>query len=270
MKKYLIGLDLDGTLLNNNSLISETTKEYIKKLVNEGHKVVIITGRPYRGTKHFYDQLDLNTPLVVDNGAYIVSENCKEFDTFRITVSKKHMEDMIEFANDNIITSFFSVGDDLYTFNYLEEVEFFYHLNDKTNIYNNHFDFDKMPEPANFSINVKGSFADEFESYIKSKTNNELDYRTWIKDEEIAVYEVFPKGINKGTAFKKLKEFYNIKDEHTISFGDGSNDIELLDQAHHGIKMINGQSKLDIYKTDTTNHTNDDDGVIKYLQNFFK
>ena len=47
-KKYLIALDLDGTLLKDDKTISSKTKEYLKELEKEGHLIVITSGRALR------------------------------------------------------------------------------------------------------------------------------------------------------------------------------------------------------------------------------
>ena len=47
MTKKVIAVDLDGTLLDSNSNLSDFTKETIKKISQKGHKVIITTGRPY-------------------------------------------------------------------------------------------------------------------------------------------------------------------------------------------------------------------------------
>ena len=60
MTKKMIAVDLDGTLLNSESQLSDFTIETIKKISKKGHQVVIATGRPYRMAKDFYDQLELN------------------------------------------------------------------------------------------------------------------------------------------------------------------------------------------------------------------
>ena len=54
MTKKIIAVDLDGTLLNNESKLSDFTKKTIKKITEKGHHVVITTGRPYRMAKDFY------------------------------------------------------------------------------------------------------------------------------------------------------------------------------------------------------------------------
>lgn len=43
----LIGLDLDGTLINLDESISETTISYLKQLVESGLYISIVTGRPF-------------------------------------------------------------------------------------------------------------------------------------------------------------------------------------------------------------------------------
>ncbi len=46
MKQKLIALDLDGTTLNNQSLLSVRTKNVLARLQKDNHLVMIATGRP--------------------------------------------------------------------------------------------------------------------------------------------------------------------------------------------------------------------------------
>ena len=57
MKQKLIALDLDGTTLNNQSLLSVRTKNVLARLQKDNHLVMIATGRPYRNSKEFYETL---------------------------------------------------------------------------------------------------------------------------------------------------------------------------------------------------------------------
>lgn len=61
-KKHLIALDLDGTLLTNKQEISARTKQTIQTAMEDGHLVVISTGRPHRASVHYYNELGLNSP----------------------------------------------------------------------------------------------------------------------------------------------------------------------------------------------------------------
>src|SRR5699024_12098935 len=71
MEPYLICLDLDGTLLNDDKEISSYTKEVLTTLQNQGHQLMIATGRPYRASQIYYHELNMNTPIVNFNGAFV-------------------------------------------------------------------------------------------------------------------------------------------------------------------------------------------------------
>lgn len=268
MGKYLITLDLDGTLLNSSSVISPTTKETLENLKNDGHIIVIATGRPYRATKQFYDELNLSTPLIVDNGAAIYQEKESLFEPFRETIPKSVLDELFLFSKENIVTAFYNLDNNIYIYNYIDDVEFYYFIKHDTNVYSGDLNNPDFPEPTNFVLAIKPQFVEAFENYI-SNNLPEIDFRRWFKDEDVASYEVFSKGVSKGSALNKLREFYNIPLSKTISFGDSDNDIELLKESGHGVKMKNGSVRLKTYHAKTS-HTNDDDGVIKYLLKFFK
>lgn len=67
-KPYLIALDLDGTLLKDDKTISPETARTIQTLKEAGHHVCISTGRPFRSSSMYYDELGLTTPIVNFNG----------------------------------------------------------------------------------------------------------------------------------------------------------------------------------------------------------
>ena len=69
MKPKLIALDLDGTTLNGQSEFNPITIQTLHRLTELGHKVAIVTGRPYRSSKHLYEELGLGGPIVNFNGA---------------------------------------------------------------------------------------------------------------------------------------------------------------------------------------------------------
>ena len=70
-EKHLIALDLDGTLLRNDKTISSRTKETLLTLKQQGHHVMIATGRPFRSSVQYYQELGLQTPIVNFNGAFV-------------------------------------------------------------------------------------------------------------------------------------------------------------------------------------------------------
>ncbi|MBH0154919.1 HAD family phosphatase [Fictibacillus sp. 5RED26] len=70
----LIAIDMDGTLVNRQLKVTKENSETIKEAVNDGHHVVIATGRSYDEAKHTLEDADLHLPLICVNGAEIRSE----------------------------------------------------------------------------------------------------------------------------------------------------------------------------------------------------
>ena len=51
--------------------------------------------------------------------------------------------------------------------------------------------------------------------------------------------EIIKKGTDKGLAIKKVVETLHMKMEDTIAFGDGRNDLEMLEEVNTGVAMGN-------------------------------
>lgn len=67
-EKYLIALDLDGTLLNDNKKICKLTKKYLKLLNEKGVEIVLCSGRAPRSIINYYEELNINSPIIAYNG----------------------------------------------------------------------------------------------------------------------------------------------------------------------------------------------------------
>ena len=67
----LIASDMDDTLLNSDTKISERNAAAIRKAIDAGIIFMIATGRMYVSVKPFADALGLDVPLVTYNGALV-------------------------------------------------------------------------------------------------------------------------------------------------------------------------------------------------------
>ena len=77
--------------------------------------------------------------------------------------------------------------------------------------------------------------------------------------------EVLPYGASKGEGVRKLLEHYNISLDETVAFGDGENDVEMLELVRLGIAVDNAKSTLkDVAQLITL--SNNDDGVGSILE----
>ena len=67
MEKILYISDLDGTLLDKNSMLSEYTKNALNELISQGVCFSIATGRTTDAAKKIMSGVELNIPIVTFN-----------------------------------------------------------------------------------------------------------------------------------------------------------------------------------------------------------
>lgn len=270
MKKYLIACDLDGTLLNKDSLLSNKTKTYIKSLTALGHKFVIATGRPFRGCYNFYEELDLDTPIITDNGGSIENPRNKDFKKIAIKIPKRIVEKVFNFAGSHIVTAFYSVDNGLYVYKPTERLNWLYHQNDDTFFVEGPFTEPNLPEPSGMMYIVEAGFKEAFETFIENETDEILTFRDWGSDAKNAIFEVYQRKTSKSEAVELVRQHYGFEPEQVIAFGDGMNDVDMIELAHHGVAMKNGQDALKLVAKAITRKPNYDDGVVDYLKTFLE
>jgi Cof subfamily protein (haloacid dehalogenase superfamily) len=267
---YIIFCDLDGTLLNKKSEISKESEAYIKKIVAAGNLFVIATGRPYAGSIRFYNQLNLNTPMINDNGAHIHHPTDESFGEIITKIPKKQFNQLFQFVKPFTISALFNVRNIVYTYKYDNRLEWLFHgvKNDSIVSEGELDSFNVSTTGVIYLIDKNSGF--EFENYINTNLP-QIGFRLWYELENgELVYECFLKVNSKGKALKYITDYYQIPEEKVISFGDDLNDIEMIETAYHGVAMKNARS--DELKSKTkyqTDQTNEENGVIKYLQKVF-
>mgnify|MGYP003623385536 FL=1 len=79
--------------------------------------------------------------------------------------------------------------------------------------------------------------------------------------------DIIPKGGSKWIGIKKVLEHFGIKQEETMAFGDGGNDIDMLQNAHIGIAMGNAKDDVKVH-ADYVTASVDEDGIMKALKHF--
>lgn len=262
MPKKLIALDLDGTTLNNASMISPKTVQILKKVQDKGHIVSIATGRPYRMSAHYYQQLKLDSPMVNFNGslvhkpqkkwAYEKEYSVQRDIAFEILAQKEKLH--LDFVAAENRETFFI--DKLQNF----QKDFF-----ATDTVTDENLFSKLKtNPTSVMLKTKNKFASFVVDTLTKQFPDEIEVRTWGGQD--AILEVVPKGVQKAMAMAVVAESMQFKPKDIIAFGDEHNDVELLDYAGWGVAMKNGTDQVKSVANDMTTKTNDEDGMVEYLE----
>ncbi|HYF91910.1 MAG TPA: HAD family hydrolase [Symbiobacteriaceae bacterium] len=74
MRMKLLAFDLDGTLVDEHSHMTDANRQAILAARQAGLEVILVTGRSWRGTKPVYDGLGLTGPAICYLGALVVAD----------------------------------------------------------------------------------------------------------------------------------------------------------------------------------------------------
>lgn len=281
--KYLIACDLDGTLLNNESDISQKTIDGVKKIIDQGHIFCIVTGRPLRGSIHIYEKLGLNTLMANYNGSYISNPSDKKFTPINMTFSKNIVSAILKnrFIAKNIVNAVVEADNVATVLNsnmdlniWKSFIDIFHvpirDMNEKNNTLNQtNNDINNLIKDANallLNVNDKALF-DSMVYHIKQIAPT-LAVRSWSAriDDKFEVIEVNSSFADKAMAMKYLSSYYGIPLERCIAFGDGENDLTMLNNAGYGFAMKNGTRPAKLLARHITKHTNVENGVVWELE----
>ena len=114
---------------------------------------------------------------------------------------------------------------------------------------------------------VQGVFADLEE---RKKALEEIESLTGVTVTKALKnnIEVNAAGVNKGDALVWLAKRLGIMPKETLAFGDGNNDLALLEKAGTGVAMKNGIEEIKRVADEMTEKTNDEEGVAQFIETY--
>ncbi|MCU5745974.1 Cof-type HAD-IIB family hydrolase [Staphylococcus sp. SQ8-PEA] len=263
---YLICLDLDGTLLNDDKEISTFTKQVLLTLQEQGHHLMIATGRPYRACDIYYHELNMHTPIVNFNGAYVHHPNNPHFKTIHeeldLDVAYEMIRSLKKYEVSNLVAE---IRDHVYIDNYDERLfEGFSMGNPDIEIGNL---LENLQEPpTSLLVESPEDQIQEIREMLNHFYAENIEHRRW--GAPFPIIEIVRKGINKARGIDYVKSYLGIKSENVIAFGDEDNDSEMLKYATHGVAMANGLDEIKEIANEIT-YSNNEDGIGRYLNTFF-
>lgn len=258
--------DLDGTLLNKESMVSKKTKAFLEDFILAGNKLVLSSGRPLGSVLEVKEQAGLIYPgilIIASNGAFIYDcDNRRSLLEKRMPLSyvsylqaqanAQHLH--IQTYTDDAVVS---VTEDAEIKFYRQKVHQPLLLaDDYASVLKKgplkmlaiHLsDHDKLTA---FRDSIAGWGADK----IQCMFSNEY------------YLEMFVKDAGKGNAVRYLNDYFHVSLADTYAAGDADNDISMLEAAGCGIAMQNASFSVKKAADAITEYDNDNDGLALFLQ----
>ena len=266
--KKIVFLDIDGTLVNSEKKITPLTKKSLMRIQEQGIKLAIASGRPSKGVIPYAEELELEKfggYIMPFNGCNIINYQTKDVvysNTLSMDVVKKAYElskeygiEMITYKGDNILSETY---DNPY-------------LLIESRI--NKMDVEKVPcvydaietPPVKCLLLGDGDYLGKIETEIKEKIGENAN----VFRSEPFFIEIVPQGLDKAAAIAELISRIGIKQSETVAFGDGFNDISMIEYAGLGVAMSNGCDRIKEV-ADRIAPDNDSEGIAEVIDDIFR
>lgn len=268
IEKHLIAIDLDGTLLNDEKTISPLSKKVLKLLENQGHLIVISSGRALRSVKYYAKEVGLkHSPIVCYNGHLVTNLFDENFKSISYILPENTVKKIYrELLDKNLIINAMSESTtDIYNDN---DDGFLFAFYDKESMNVNEGPLDENIHEDVYTCVMKYDTTDptkERDILEVVKKYPDISIRFWFGGDYC---ELYTNDVSKSKAILDVANFYNIKKENIIVFGDSDNDKEMLCD-YNSYLMKNGNPTLKEFSKHITSYINNDDGVARELIKYF-
>jgi HAD superfamily hydrolase (TIGR01484 family) len=242
MGKYrILALDLDGTLLNDRSEISETNAKWVKHAIEAGVTVCLSTGRGYLSTLSFAEQLGLDTPMITANGGEIWTNPhalhrrtlmdsdkimklhalAERYDVWFWAYSTEDVYNKERWAGD-------TAGHHWLKFGYYSE--------------------DTL---------ILGAILNEIQTWEGLELSNSSPHNI----------EINPEGVSKASALMEVCRMRGYDMSEVVAVGDSMNDMAAIRASGLGVAMGNAQDEVKA-AADVITGSNQENGVAQVIQNY--
>ena len=269
MKKTLYVSDLDGTLLNSDSEISQASVDIINNLI-EKHNVLfsIATARTPATVVPLMSEIRSNLPFVVMTGATLWDNGFvgqhymrKEEVDILSDICKRHgLRPFFYTYCDDKIRSYHSPKMDAYESNFVAL---------RANSPIKEFVFDEVIPERNkehaMLMFVTGDYEEMGVAYEEAKREVpcSMTYYRDIYDHSVGFLEVMAEGVSKAAAVSELKE--QVGADRVVVFGDSPNDLSMKAVADLFVAPENASDEV-LKVADAIIGVNNSDSVARWME----
>jgi Cof subfamily protein (haloacid dehalogenase superfamily) len=258
----LVALDIDGTVLDHDEVITERVRTAVADAVDAGLHVVLATGRSLHGTLPVLDRLGLVEGWAVcSNGAMTLRLDPALDDGYEISdVVTFDPAPVLRVLREHLPVALFAVEDERahrrLTADFPEG-----ELNGHENTV---VPFDHLLDGAPATrvvVRSPESTPEHFIEVVERAGLHGVSYAVgWT-----AWLDLAPDGVSKASALEVVRERLCVPADATVAVGDGRNDLEMLAWAARGVAM--GQAVEEVKDAaDEVTAPVEEDGVALVLE----
>lgn len=270
----LIVFDLDGTLLNRSSEISDYTSETLRLLSDRDIAYTVATGRTLHGARAILEGHGFQLPQAYKNGVMIWHPKQRRFSSGAM-LTPNELQNVVTACIDSGVTPFvFTLDKDQESTVYhpplRSQVEHDLIMSLGLESPGRALPLDGLPAKAAIThVNAIGPSeainavvrSVESEAHLVAYSGIALEGQQW------RWLDVHHSDASKGGAIQVMKELLGLK--RVICFGDSDNDLSMFKAADESYAPANANETIKTAATEIIGH-HDDEGIARFLRERFE
>ena len=237
----MIVTDIDGTIVDLNSQISQKVRKTIDALSEKGVKVILATGRMFRATYPVLEDLGLKTPIISYQGGLVKEYFGEQKVLYAKYTDKTLAHEVIDYFRSKNVHINVYVNDVLYVENDDEYIKKY--IENRNIVYTVVDDLKKVEMKGLhkvLGIDNNPQKIIEVTEELKERYKEKL----YIIRSTPYFCEVSNPQASKAAALCFLRDYWGFKPDEVLAIGDQDNDIDMIEAAGTGVAMGNGTEKL--------------------------
>jgi len=264
----LIATDLDDTLLNERSDLNPRVIEALRAAMAAGCGIVLCSGRMLEAMQPLAERIGVNAPMLLYNGALAYDHRTDEV-IFAEQLSYETALGIAELAE----------GMGFYLQAYPGKNYYCNEVCEYTLRYASYIHVDAIPvhKPVTEWMREHPSgmqkllLIDTPEGATRAQAALREAFPTgasFLKSKPHYI-EIVPEGVDKGRALLRLAGHLGVARDEVMAFGDGQNDVAMIEAAGTGVAMRNGCPEA-LRAADIIAPTNREDGVAQVIEDYLR
>jgi hypothetical protein len=232
----LLALDLDGTLMESDSVISPRVRQAIAAAQQRDVVVTLATGRMLDFTLPFARDLSITAPLICYQGGLIQAPD-SETPLYMATMEPALAREVLEWQAQHGWHLILYADDKAFLHERRHPKTFYHDMLGEQLVW-----VDDLPpvlerhKPVKFIVFVEPHEADTVEAELQQRFGTRME----VTRSHALIVEGNPLGVSKGDALQRLADHLDIPQTQVMAIGDQDNDIPMLAWAGVGVAMSNG------------------------------
>jgi len=257
MRYKLLAVDMDGTLLNDASIVTQRTREAVLAAMEKGVLFVPSTGRPMYGMDSVHAMFPGDFPYILFNGALAVTGETRQV-LFSRGLGYGCAKEIYELGMARDIPVVLWADNRLYVSRDCVATREYQDITKaEMRMIDDFHDVTKMLWLASPAQALR--WQEEMIAHFSGRVNCHTS--------RPELLEFVDAGASKGLALAEVGKAYGIAREEMIAVGDGWNDVSMLEYAGLGVAM--GNAPEDIKRTcQEVTLGNNEDGVARVIEKY--